>query len=74
MLQLASFGTAGQANVLKAKLAFQGIVANVSPAKVRNYTWYRVQVGPFSNLDKLNAMMAHLEKEHIKPLLIKMNS
>lgn len=73
MLQIASFGTEGQANVMKAKLAFQGIVAKVNPGKVKNYTWYRVQVGPYSDLAKLNAMLAHFAKEHIKPLVIKMN-
>ncbi|OBS09455.1 SPOR domain-containing protein [Acidihalobacter prosperus] len=72
LLQVASFGTEGQANVLKAKLAFQGIVAAVSPAKVKDYTWYRVQVGPYSNLAELNAMIAKLEKQHLKPLVVKM--
>lgn len=73
ILQIASFGTEGQANVLKAKLAFRGIVANVSSARVKNYTWYRVQVGPYRTLTKLNAMLARLASEHIKPLVIKMN-
>ncbi|AOV15798.1 hypothetical protein BJI67_00830 [Acidihalobacter aeolianus] len=73
LLQVASFGTAGQANVLKAKLAFQGIVATVSPAKVKDYTWYRVQIGPFSDIAKVNAMLDQLSKQHYKPLIIKMN-
>lgn len=74
LLQVASFGTQGQANVLKAKLAFQGIVASVAPTKVKHYTWYRVQVGPFNNLNRLNEMIAKLAKQHLKPLVIKMNS
>lgn len=73
ILQIASFGTQGQADVMKAKLAFQGIMASVSPAKVKDYTWYRVQVGPYSDVGKLNAMIDQLAKQHIKPLVIKMN-
>ncbi|WP_455380727.1 SPOR domain-containing protein [Acidihalobacter prosperus] len=74
LLQVASFGTQGQANVLKAKLAFQGIVASVAPTKVKHYTWYRVQVGPFNNLHRLNQMIDKLAKQHLKPLVIKEKS
>ena len=49
ILQVGSFQSAGEADSLKAQLAFLGLEANVKSALVKDTTWHRVQIGPFAS-------------------------
>jgi cell division protein FtsN len=49
ILQVGSFQSSGEADSLKAQLAFLGLEANVKPALVDDTTWHRVQIGPFAS-------------------------
>ena len=49
ILQVGSFQSVGEADSLKAQLAFLGLEANVKSAVVDAATWHRVQLGPFTS-------------------------
>ncbi|APZ42751.1 SPOR domain-containing protein [Acidihalobacter ferrooxydans] len=73
MLQTGSFGTYAQANRMKASLALLGFVANISQVEVGLDTWYRVQIGPFHDLKKLNAVRDALSRHKIDSLALKIS-
>jgi cell division protein FtsN len=51
-VQAGSFQNAGDAEKLKAKLAFSGFEANVQTANIPDKgVWYRVRLGPYNNGD-----------------------
>jgi cell division protein FtsN len=54
ILQVGSFHSSGEADSLKAQLAFLGLQATVKSAVVNDQTWHRVQLGPFSSETKLS--------------------
>jgi cell division protein FtsN len=54
ILQVGSFHSSGEADSLKAQLAFLGLQATVKSAVVGDKTWHRVQLGPFSSQTKLS--------------------
>ena len=54
VLQVGSFQSAGEADSLKAQLAFLGLQASVKTAQVNDETWHRVEVGPFASNTKLS--------------------
>jgi cell division protein FtsN len=49
ILQVGSFQSAGEADSLKAQLAFLGLEASIKSALVKDATWHRVQIGPFAS-------------------------
>jgi cell division protein FtsN len=54
ILQVGSFHSSGEADSMKAKLAFLGLQATVKSAVVKNRTWHRVRLGPFPSETKLS--------------------
>lgn len=70
ILQVASFRDAKSAKALKAQLALWGIHASVQAVSVQNETWHRVNIGPLSDLDKLNAVRSQLAKHQLHALVI----
>lgn len=54
ILQVGSFQSAGEADSLKAQLAFLGLRATIKSAVVNDETWHRVQLGPFTSQTKLS--------------------
>ena len=54
ILQVGSFQSAGEADSLKAQLAFLGLEARIQSAQVSDDTWHRVQLGPFASNSKLS--------------------
>ena len=54
ILQVGSFQSAGEADSLKAELAFLGLEAKIASAKVNSDTWHRVQIGPFASNSALS--------------------
>lgn len=49
LIQCGSFRTDGQAQELKAKIAFQGLEAQVRPSQGSSGKWYRVILGPYDS-------------------------
>ena len=66
ILQVGSFHSSGEADSLKAQLAFLGLQATVKSAVVNNKTWHRVQLGPFSSETKLSRAKNLLIENDIK--------
>ncbi len=66
ILQVGSFQSAGEADSLKAQLAFLGLEASVKAAVVNDETWHRVQVGPFASETGLSRAKNLLIENHIK--------
>lgn len=66
ILQAGSFHSSGEADSMKAKLAFLGLQATVKSAVVDNQTWHRVQLGPFSSETKLSRAKNLLIQNDIK--------
>ena len=66
ILQVGSFHSSGDADSMKAELAFLGLQATVKSAVVDNQTWHRVQLGPFSSETKLSQAKNLLIENHIK--------
>jgi cell division protein FtsN len=54
ILQVGSFQSIGEADSLKAQLAFLGLQASIKSAVVNDDTWHRVQLGPFASQTKLS--------------------
>lgn len=71
ILQVGSFREKSQADGLKAHLMTLGITAQVEPMTTSAESWYRVQVGPFTNLDDLNQTRAVLSENEIPTILLK---
>ena len=66
ILQVGSFHSSGDADSMKAELAFLGLQATVKSAVVDNQTWHRVQLGPFSSETKLSRTKNLLIENDIK--------
>jgi cell division protein FtsN len=66
ILQVGSFHSSAEADSMKAQLAFLGLQATVKSAVVKNQTWHRVQLGPFSSETKLSRAKNLLIRNDIK--------
>lgn len=70
ILQIASFKQYQDADDLKAKLLLSGFNATVQKANVKGTAWYRVLVGPYTNLKSVKAAQGQLSEKHIDSLLL----
>jgi cell division protein FtsN len=72
LLQAAAYASAEDADRLKAKLALNGLEANIEKVTVGDKgTHYRVRLGPYSKIEDLDAANARLSQLGIKALRIK---
>ncbi len=72
MLQAGSFRKEDEADKLRAKLALVGVVASIQPVSINSGdTWYRVRIGPITDLDKLNRTRQRLHDNGITALVVK---
>jgi cell division protein FtsN len=73
VLQAGSFGNFQDADQLKAKLALNGLVAQIQKVTIEGKgEYYRVRLGPFDKLDKLDTAEQRLKQLGIaKPLAVK---
>ena len=72
LLQVGSFRDEREAEGLKAHLATLGNPARIESTMLnQNGRWYRVQVGPFTDLDKLNQIRAQLAANSLAFILLK---
>ena len=69
ILQAGSFIDIKDADELKAKLALMGIESKIQKAKVESTTWYRVKIGPYSQIGSVNEIMSRLKKNGMKPVI-----
>ena len=74
-LQAGAFQNPPDADNLKAKLAILGFESTVEPATLPDKgTWYGVRVGPYTQVDDLNAARSQLASNGIDASLIKMKN
>jgi cell division protein FtsN len=57
------------ADQLKAELALMGIESKIQKAKVESVIWYRVKIGPYSQMGSVNSIMSRLKKNGMKPVI-----
>lgn len=75
MLQVGSFQRYEDADRIKARLALIGVSADVQPVVINGKdTWHRVRVGPFQDLNKLQATRSRLAENHISFMLVRMKA
>jgi cell division protein FtsN len=71
ILQAGSFRDYKQADQLKAKLALQGIDANIQSVQVNQDTWHRVRIGPIHNMATLTSTLKRLKEHNISVIIVK---
>ena len=72
ILQAGSFRNPAQADQLKARLALQGIEANIQTVTINDGdTWHRVRVGPMQDLTALNRTRKRLHDNGIATMVVK---
>jgi cell division protein FtsN len=75
MLQAGSFKKFEEADKLKARLALEGIVADIQTVKVNDSdTWHRVRIGPLHDLTSLNQTRRRLRNIGIASIVVKNKS
>ena len=75
MLQAGSFKKFEEADKLKARLALEGIVANIQKVKINaTDTWHRVRIGPLSNVKTLNQTRRRLRNLGIASIVVRNKS
>jgi cell division protein FtsN len=74
-IQAGAFQNPADADNLKARLALAGLLANVEPANLPDKgTWYRVRLGPFTQLDEINRVRAALAQNGVDASLVKIKN
>ena len=69
VIQAGSSRDPKEADALKAKLALMGIESKIQKAKVESMIWYRVKIGPYSQMGSVNTIMSRLQKNGMKPVI-----
>lgn len=69
VIQAGSYKDAMDADQLKAKLALMGIESKIQKAKVESVVWYRVKIGPYTQMGSVNNIMSRLQKNGMKPVI-----
>ena len=71
-LQAGAFQNPADADNLKAKLALLGLEASVEPTNLPDKgVWYRVRLGPYSNVDEINRIRKQLVENGVDASLVK---
>ncbi|MET0680031.1 MAG: SPOR domain-containing protein [Burkholderiales bacterium] len=74
-VQAGSFQNPADADNLKARLALAGLVASVEPANLPDKgIWYRVRLGPFTQVDEINRVRASLAQNGIDASLVRIKN
>lgn len=73
LLQAGSFGKKEEADHLKAKLALSGYESYIQKVTVDGKRFYRVRMGPYRNLNKLDAASKDLGTKGINAMRIKVS-
>lgn len=74
LIQVGSFKARAEAEQQKASLALLGIESRVEQVTIDNkQTWYRVRVGPEKDAGRVQTIMARLEENGIKALVMRVS-
>jgi cell division protein FtsN len=74
-VQAGAFQNPADADNLKARLALMGLQASVEPANLPDRgTWYRVRLGPYTQLDEINRVRQTLAQNAIDASLVKIKN
>jgi cell division protein FtsN len=74
-VQAGSFQNPADADNLKARLALAGLVASVEPANLPDKgIWYRVRLGPYTELEEINRVRATLAQNGVEASLVKIKN
>jgi cell division protein FtsN len=65
MMQAGSFKAFKEADQLRAKLGLLGIESTVHKAKVGSVVWYRVKIGPYTQMTSVSAIKSRLRQNSI---------
>jgi len=72
ILQTGSFRSFDEADGLKANLALIGIEANIQTVAINGEnTWYRVRIGPYTDLNRLKQIRMRLKQNNIDFIVLK---
>jgi|HubBroStandDraft_3_1064219.scaffolds.fasta_scaffold03537_7 cell division protein FtsN len=71
VLQAGSYRNDADAERVRAQLVMQGVQAKVQRVALDADVWYRVRVGPLSNLDQLNKVRRQLQQAELDALVIR---
>lgn len=75
ILQAGSFKRYNEADKLKARLALEGIEANIQKVKINaTDTWHRVRIGPLRTVSQLNKTRRRLRSLGISSIVVKNKS
>lgn len=69
VIQAGSSRDPKDADTLRAKLALMGIESKIQKAKVESVIWYRVKIGPYTQMGSVNTIMSRLQKNGMKPVI-----
>ena len=69
ILQAGSFKTFKEADGLRTKLAAMGMESTVQKAKVGSVNWYRVKMGPYTQMPSINSIKSRLRLNGIDVIL-----
>lgn len=72
ILQAGSFQNLGDAEKLKASLAFLGLEADIQQVKINKQTWHRVRTGPYQNKQQLYQNQKLLKQNNISSISIEL--
>ena len=71
-LQAGAFQNPADADNLKAKLALLGLESSVEPTNLPDKgVWYRVRLGPYSNVEEINRVRKQLVENEVEASLVK---
>ena len=73
LLQAGAFAASGDAEALKAKIAFLGLSARVESAQIKDKTVYRVRMGPYGTATELAEAKRKLSGGGLPAMAIKAN-
>lgn len=75
IMQVGSFSQYKDADRLKASLALLGLEASIQTVTIDSKTTrHRVRLGPYSDLDKINAVRKRLKQNNIDSILLKIKT
>src|SRR5262245_14789531 len=73
VVQAGAFQSPADADNLKARLALMGLTASVEPANLPDRgTWYRVRLGPFTQLEEIDRVRQTLTQNGVEASLVKL--
>jgi cell division protein FtsN len=71
VLQAGSYRQQEVADRTRAQLKLQGIDANVQRVAIDDDVWYRVRIGPLTDLAEVNRLHARLRAADLAPLVVR---